>query len=83
LHFNHANNLNERNCSAHPEPRPSLTFGASLRLSKFVPDKFVEPAIRFTVYATPGHPHPTTRTPLRMGETASVEPSRSGKEAEG
>src|SRR6185437_2328919 len=26
-----------------PEPRPSLALGASLRLSKFVPDKFVEP----------------------------------------
>ena len=43
-----------RDCSAHPEPHPSLTRGASLRLSKFVPDKFVEPAIRITVYTTPG-----------------------------
>ena len=51
---NNTVNLDARDCSAHPEPHPSLTRGASLRLSKFVPDKFVEPAIRITVYTTPG-----------------------------
>ena len=61
-----------RDCSAHPEPHPSLARGASLRLSKFVPDKFVEPAIRITVYTLSRRAPSTTRTPLRMGETASA-----------
>jgi hypothetical protein len=32
-----------RDGSAPPGPHPSLTLGANLRLSKFVPDEFVEP----------------------------------------
>ena len=69
---NNTVNLDARDCSAHPEPHPSLTRGASLRLSKFVPDKFVEPAIRITVYTLSRRAPSTTRTPLRMGETASA-----------
>ena len=41
-------NLNGgRDCSSHPETRPArFALRASLRLSKFVPDEFVEPAKR-------------------------------------
>ena len=36
-----------RDCSQHPCCSPLTAFGANLRLSKFVPDEFVEPAKRF------------------------------------
>jgi hypothetical protein len=71
LYLQQCGNLNERDCSAHPEPHPSLRSGPAWRLSKSVPDEFVEPAIGFTLYTTPDHPGSTTRTPLRMGETIS------------
>jgi len=60
-----------RDCSAHPEPHPSLARGASLRLSKFVPDKFVEPAIRITVYTLSRRAPSTTRTPLHLQQTTT------------